>query len=108
MRVLLPIIYHDLTHCIERAFRDAGHETHVVNWRRHQKNPSKVEQFVIKEAAQFKPDLAWCQFQAPGLTIPCYTTTKARANVMAWSSLATITGDISSRKATVGGKWHRH
>lgn len=67
MRVLLPIIYHSLTECIARAFQDEGHEVHVVNWRKHQKHPHKIEPFVIEEAAKFKPDLAWCQFQAPGL-----------------------------------------
>ncbi len=69
MKVLLPIIYHDLTHCIARAFTDAGHEVRVVDWRHFSKrqHKHKVEPMCIREAMDFRPDLAFCQFQAPGL-----------------------------------------
>ena len=69
MKVLLPIIYHELTHCIARAFTDAGHEVRVVDWRKYAKeqHKHKVEPLCIKEAMDFRPDLAFCQFQAPGL-----------------------------------------
>lgn len=69
MRVLLPIIYHDLTHCIERAFQEEGHEVRVVDWRRYSKDAHrhKVEPLCIAEAKKFRPELAFCQFQAPGL-----------------------------------------
>ena len=72
MKVLLPIIYHDLTRCIELAFIDAGHEVRVVDWRKHGKehHKHKVEPMVIREAYDFRPDLAFCQFQAPGLITP--------------------------------------
>lgn len=69
MKVLLPIIYHDLTHCIARAFEEEGHEVRVVDWRKYSKeqHKHKVEPLCIKEAMDFRPDLAFCQFQAPGL-----------------------------------------
>ena len=72
MKVLLPIIYHDLTHCIARAFTAAGHEVRVVDWRRYAKDnhKHKVEPLCIREAMDFRPDLAFCQFQAPGLITP--------------------------------------
>lgn len=69
MKVLLPIIYHDLTHCIALAFERAGHIVRVVDWRQFQKEQHrhKLEPFCISEARKFQPDLAFCQFQAPGL-----------------------------------------
>jgi len=69
MRVLLPIIYHPLTYCIERAFIEEGHEVRVVDWRQFGKgrHKHKVEPFVIREAMGFRPDLAFCQFQDSGL-----------------------------------------
>ena len=69
MRVLLPIIYHDLTHCIARAFTAAGHEVRVVDWRQFSKrqNKHKVEPMCIREAMDFRPDLAFCQFQDSGI-----------------------------------------
>lgn len=68
MKVLLPIIWHPLTECIARAFEEEGHTVRVVDWRRYQKESQrhKVEPFVIREAMEFRPDLAFCQFQAPG------------------------------------------
>lgn len=70
MKVLLPIIYHPLTHCIERAFNEEGHEVRVVDWRRHSKRKHHIEPLVIREAMHFRPDLAFCQFQAPGIISP--------------------------------------
>lgn len=69
MKVLLPIIYHELTECIERAFQEEGHETLVVNWRQWSKDSRKhlIEPETIKAAKAFRPDFAFCQFQAPGL-----------------------------------------
>lgn len=69
MRVLLPIIYHSLTHCIERAFQEEGHETLVVDWRAsfREKKRSEVERVCIEAAKAFKPDLAFCQFQTHGV-----------------------------------------
>lgn len=68
MRVLLPIIWHPLTHCIARAFEEEGHEVRVVDWRQFSKDrhKHKVEPLVIREAMDFRPDLAFCQFQSPG------------------------------------------
>ncbi|TXH57406.1 MAG: hypothetical protein E6Q97_04575, partial [Desulfurellales bacterium] len=68
MKVLLPIIWHPLTHCIARAFEEEGHEVRVVDWRQFSKDrhKHKVEPFVIREAMDFRPDLAFCQFQSPG------------------------------------------
>jgi len=68
MKVLLPIIWHPLTECIARAFEEEGHTVRVVDWRKYQKlgQRHKVEPFVIREAMEFRPDLAFCQFQAPG------------------------------------------
>lgn len=69
MKVLLPIIYHELTECIARAFREEGHEVEVFDWRKYQKEQHrhKIEPECIALAKEFKPDLAFCQFQAPGL-----------------------------------------
>lgn len=69
MRVLLPIIYHDLTHCIERAFKEAGHETLVVDWRKsfREKRRSDVEGVCLEAAKRFRPELAFCQFQTHGV-----------------------------------------
>ena len=69
MKVLLPIIWHELTHCIARAFEERGHEVRVVDWRRYskQQNRHKIEPLCIREAMDFKPDVAFCQFQAPDL-----------------------------------------
>jgi len=69
MKVLIPIIYHELTHCIARAFEEEGHEVMVVDWRQHGKesNKHKVEPMCIAAAKQFKPEFAFCQFQSPGL-----------------------------------------
>lgn len=68
MKVLLPIIWHPLTHCIARAFEDEGHTVRVVDWRKYHKDKHKhqVEPLVIREAMDFQPDLAFCQFQSPG------------------------------------------
>ncbi|HRA18744.1 MAG TPA: hypothetical protein PLZ24_16525, partial [Flavobacteriales bacterium] len=69
MRVLLPIIVHELTHCIERAFIEEGHEVLVVDWRQkfREKRRSEVEDFCIQQAKAFKPDFAFCQFQTHGV-----------------------------------------
>lgn len=67
MRVLLPIIYHELTKCIERAFQEEGHEVRVVDWRKYSRQPAKVEALCIEQARQFNPDFAFCQFQSPGM-----------------------------------------
>lgn len=69
MKVLLPIIWHELTHCIARAFEERGHEVRVVDWRRHAKahGTLKVEPLCIREAMDFRPDVAFCQFQHEGL-----------------------------------------
>lgn len=69
MRVLLPIIYHQLTHCIARAFEEEGHEVRVVDWRKHfkEKRRSDVERHCIQAAEEFRPDLAFCQFQTHGV-----------------------------------------
>lgn len=69
MKVLLPIIYHDLTHCVERAFQEEGHETLVVNWRQHGKdaNKHKIEPMCIAAAQDFRPELCFAQFQSPGI-----------------------------------------
>lgn len=72
MRVLLPVIWHELTYCIGRAFEDAGHEIRVVDWRKYSKEQHRhrIEPYCIEEARAFLPDLAFCQFQAPGLITP--------------------------------------
>lgn len=69
MKVLLPIIWHDLTHCVARAFREAGHEVRVVDWRRIKRGRRRplIEPHIIQEAQAFKPDLAFCQFQSPDI-----------------------------------------
>jgi len=68
MKVLLPIIYHDLTHCITRAFEQEGHTVRVFDWRAYgERNRHLVERDLIDEARAFCPDLAFCQFQAPGI-----------------------------------------
>lgn len=69
MKVLLPIIFHSLTECIARAFEEEGHEVRVVDWRKFGKDSAKhkVEPLCIAEAKDFRPDLAFCQFQSPGL-----------------------------------------
>jgi len=69
MRVLLPIIWHPLTHCIERAFKDLGHEVRVVDWRKYYKEKRRgdVEAVCIKAAQEFKPDLCFAQFQTHGV-----------------------------------------
>lgn len=66
MRVLLPIIYHDLTECIARAFTEQGHEVRVVDLvTRKKKDRRSADAFIIEEAHAFRPDLAFCQFQRP-------------------------------------------
>ncbi len=65
MKVLLPIIWHDLTHCIARAFEEEGHEVRVVDWRNVRRKRQSAEDLCIRSAQEFKPDLAFCQFQAP-------------------------------------------
>jgi hypothetical protein len=68
MKVLLPIIYHDLTHCIKRAFEQEGHTVRVFDWRAYgERNRHLVEPDIMKAAMDFQPDLAFCQFQAPGI-----------------------------------------
>lgn len=69
MKVLLPIIWHPLTFCIERAFREEGHDVFVVDWRKkfREKRRSEVEDFCIQQAKAFKPDFAFCQFQTHGV-----------------------------------------
>ena len=69
MRVLLPIIVHELTHCIERAFIEEGHEVLVVDWRQkfREKRRSEVEDFCMAQAKAFKPDFAFCQYQTHGV-----------------------------------------
>ena len=65
MKVLLPIIYHKTTKCIERAFVEAGHEVKVVDWRNAKHRRQSPEDMCIREARSFKPDFAFCQFQTP-------------------------------------------
>ncbi len=69
MKVLLPVIFHELTHCIARAFTDAGHEVRVVDWRHFSKrqNKHRIEPMCIREAMDFRPDIAFCQFQDGGI-----------------------------------------
>ena len=69
MRVLLPIIWHPLTHCIERAFQDAGHEVRVVDWRKYyrEKRRWEVEGYCMRAAKEFQPELCWAQFQTHGV-----------------------------------------
>lgn len=69
MRVLLPIIVHELTHCIGRAFEAEGHTVRVVDWRKKFKERKRyeVEAYCIAEAKDFKPELCFAQFQAPGV-----------------------------------------
>ena len=69
MRVLLPIIYHSLTHCIERAFQEEGYDTCIVDWRANfrEKKRGDVERVCIQAAKEFKPDFAFCQFQTHGV-----------------------------------------
>lgn len=67
MRVLLPVIWHELTHCIKRAFQEEGHTVQVVDWRRNGKAQARhsAEPECIAAAKEFKPDLCFAQFQAP-------------------------------------------
>lgn len=69
MRVLLPIIWHSLTHCIARAFEEEGHEVRVVDWRQHfrEKKRGQVEGHCIAAAKELKPEFAFCQFQTHGV-----------------------------------------
>jgi hypothetical protein len=69
MRVLLPIIWHELTHCIARAFEEEGHEVHVIDWKKafHEKRRIEVEGYCISEAMKFQPDLCFAQFQTHGV-----------------------------------------
>lgn len=69
MKVLLPIIWHDLTHCIARAFIEEGHEVRVVDWRSsfREKRRGDVEPVCIRAAEEFKPDLCFAQFQTHGV-----------------------------------------
>lgn len=69
MKVLLPIIWHELTHCIARAFEAHGHEVRVFDWRQYQKrhNRHRIVPEILAIAEEFRPDLAFCQFQAPDL-----------------------------------------
>ena len=66
MKVLLPIIWHETTHCIARAFEQEGHTVKVVDWRRKSKHQT-ADEMVIAAARSFRPDFAFCQFQAPGV-----------------------------------------
>lgn len=68
MKVLAAYIYHDLTHCIARAFENAGHEVQVFDWRKYgEKNRHLVERELIEASTRFKPNLCFAQFQAPGI-----------------------------------------
>lgn len=69
MRVLICVIWHELTHCIARAFEEEGHEVHVVDWRKvfKEKRRHEVEALCIQEAIAFKPDLCFAQFQTHGV-----------------------------------------
>jgi len=68
MKVLAAYIYHELTHCIKRAFEQEGHTVRVFDWRAYgERNKHLVEGELIKSARGFKPDLTFCQFQAPGI-----------------------------------------
>jgi len=75
MRVLLPIIYHQLTHCIERAFVEAGHEVKVVDWRKAKHRRQSPEDMCIREARNFRPDFAFCQFQTQGIITAAFPQT---------------------------------
>ncbi len=67
VRVFLPIIWHDLACGVQRAFADRGHDTLVFDWQRHQRalDREQLEARMIETARAFRPDLAFCQFQAP-------------------------------------------
>lgn len=68
MKVLLPIIWHELTHCVARAFEAQGHDVRVVDWRQHQKrHKNRIVPEIIAAAEAFRPDLVFCQFQSPGI-----------------------------------------
>jgi len=69
MRVFLPIIWHDLACGVQRAFADRGHDTLVFDWQRHQRalGREQLEEWMIETAHAFRPDLAFCQFQAPAV-----------------------------------------
>ena len=62
MKVLLPIIWHELTRCIDRAFWDAGHETQVVDWGQY----ADPDAAIRAAAESFRPDLVFMQFQREG------------------------------------------
>lgn len=76
MKVLLPVIWHDLTHCVARAFEEHGHEVRVVDWRRCRGEASRgdVERMCIDNANDFNPDLAFCQFQSAGIITSRFPT----------------------------------
>lgn len=69
MKVLLPIIWHSLTHCIARAFEEEGHTVRVVDWRSvfREKRRQEVEAHCMAEAQDFRPDLCFAQFQTHGV-----------------------------------------
>ena len=62
MKVLLPIIWHELTRCIDRAFWDAGHETQVVDWAQC----ADPDAAIRAAAESFRPDLVFMQLQQGG------------------------------------------
>lgn len=76
MKVLLPIPCDDLSHCIPRAFAERGHQTHVFDWgdRLRAVGRTQMERELIDAVRAFKPDLAFCRFQAPNVISPAFPT----------------------------------
>ncbi len=79
------MIFHELTHCIARAFTHAGHEVRVVDWRQFSKRQHKhrIEPMCIREAMDFRPDIAFCQFQDGGIITAAFP--KALASIGCFS-----------------------
>jgi hypothetical protein len=69
VKVFLPIIWNDLSRCVLRAFRDQGCETLVFDRQAHSSLLAReeLERELIDWARSFGPQLAFCQFQAPGV-----------------------------------------
>lgn len=69
MKVLLPIIWHELTHCIAKAWEDAGHEVRVFDWRsiKRRRGRTMITTELVAAAREFRPDLCWMQIQSEGV-----------------------------------------
>jgi len=76
VKVFLPIVWNELTHCVPRAFAERGHETRVFDWRDRLRvlGRERMEREMIESARAFGPDLAFCQFQAPNIISPAFPT----------------------------------